>query len=99
MKRIIKLDYKENQYVLKEEDNVIFSINENDLKFDSLKFYNGIYKDKIKSTDISLENMITDDSSKKGNYIFNWLNEIFSDIFNEVSDTVNDCENKPKTDN
>lgn len=99
MKRIIKLDYEENQYVLKEEDNVIFSINENDLKFDSLKFYNGIYKDKIKSTDISLENMITDDPSKKGNYIFNWLNEIFSDIFNEVSDTVNDCENKPKTDN
>jgi len=43
--------------------------------------------------------MITDDPSKKGNYIFNWLNEIFSDIFNEVSDTVNDCENKPKTDN
>nr|WP_303993355.1 hypothetical protein [Ruminococcus bromii]DAP39943.1 MAG TPA: hypothetical protein [Caudoviricetes sp.]DAZ50992.1 MAG TPA: hypothetical protein [Caudoviricetes sp.] len=99
MKRIIKLDYEENQYVLKEEDNVIFNINENDLKFDSLKFYNGIYKDKIKSTDISLENMITDDPSKKGNYIFNWLNEIFSDIFNEVSDTVNDCENKPKTDN
>ena len=84
---------------MKEEDNVIFSINENDLKFDSLKFYNGIYKDKIKSTDISLENMITDDPSKKGNYIFNWLNEIFSDIFNEDSDTVNDCENKPKTDN
>lgn len=99
MKRIIKLDYEENQYVLKEEDNVIFNINENDLKFDSLKFYNGIYKDKIKSADISLENMITDDPSKKGNYIFNWLNEIFSDIFNEVSDTVNDCENKPKTDN
>ena len=99
MKRIIKLDYEENQYVLKEEDNVIFSINENDLKFDSLKFYNGIYKDKIKSTDISLENMITDDPSKKGNYIFNWLNEIFSDIFNEVSDTFNDCENKSKTDN
>lgn len=99
MKRIIKLDYEENQYVLKEEDNVIFNINENDLKFDSLKFYNGIYKDKIKSTDISLENMITDDPSKKGNYIFNWLNEIFSDIFNKVSDTVNDCENKPKTDN
>lgn len=49
MKRIIKLDYEENQYVLKEEDNVIFNINENDLKFDSLKFYNGIYKDKIKS--------------------------------------------------
>lgn len=99
MKRIIKLDYEENQYVLKEEDNVIFNINENDLKFDSLKFYNGIYKDKIKSTDISLENMITDDPSKKGNYIFNWLNEIFSDIFNEVGNTVNDCENKPKTDN
>ena len=99
MKRIIKLDYKDNQYVLLESDNIIFSINENDLKFDSLKFYNGIYKDKIKSTDISLENMITDDPSKKGNYIFNWLNEIFSDIFNEVSDTVNDCENKPKTDN
>lgn len=96
MKRIIKLDYKENQYVLKEEDNVIFSINENDLKFDSLKFYNGIYKDKIKSTDISLENMITDDPSKKGNYIFNWLNKIFRDIFNEIGDTNGNDNNVSK---
>lgn len=96
MKRIIKLDYKDNQYVLLESDNIIFSINENDLKFDSLKFYNGIYKGENKSVDIELNNEITNDPSKKGNYIFNWLNKIFRDIFNEIGDTNGNDNNVSK---
>ena len=97
MKRIIKLDYKDNQYVLLESDNIIFSINENDLKFDSLKFYNGIYKGENKSVDIELNNEITNDPSKKGNYIYNWLNEIFRAIFNEIGDTSSNDNNISKT--
>lgn len=97
MKRIIKLDYKDNQYVLLETDNIIFSINENDLKFDSLKFYNGIYKGENKSVDIELNNEITNDPSKKGNYIYNWLNEIFRAIFNEIGDTSSNDNNISKT--
>lgn len=96
MKRIIKLDYKDNQYILLEKDSMIFSINENDLKFDSLKFYNGIYKGENKSVDIELNNIITNDPSKKGNYIFNWLNEIFRTIFKEIGDS-SDSDNRPKT--
>lgn len=97
MKRIIKLDYKDNKYVLLETDNIIFSINENDLKFDSLKFYNGIYKGENKSVDIELNNEITNDPSKKGNYIYNWLNEIFRAIFNEIGDTSGNDNNISKT--
>lgn len=86
MKRLLTFDYKENQYILQESDTVVFSINENDLKFDSLKFYEGIYKGENKSTNIELNNVVTDDSSKKSCYIFKWLSEIFNSICAEFGE-------------
>ena len=48
-----------------EHNTVLFSIDGKELKFVSLDFYNGIYKDK--SAAIELRNIISDDELKKGN--------------------------------
>jgi len=71
MKRQVTFEFHEGNYVLKENDSVIFSIDSIDLKFDSLKFYAGVYKDKAPA--INLTYKIESDSAKKGNYIFNWI--------------------------
>ena len=56
MKRQLNFNYENGQYVIKEEDTVLFSIDGKELKFVSLDFYNGIYKDK--SAAIELRNIL-----------------------------------------
>ena len=84
MKRRLLFDCCDNKYVIKENDNIVFSINGDDLKFNSLDFYNGIYRKK--SASIILENAIADkrDSLKKGSYIFDWLSDIIKSIEEEL---------------
>lgn len=59
MKRRLLFDCCDNKYVIKENDNIVFSINGDDLKFNSLEFYNGVYRKK--SASIILENAIADE--------------------------------------
>ena len=84
MKRQLNFNYENGQYVIKEEDVVLFSIDGKELKFVSLDFYNGIYKDK--SAAIELENIISDDELKKGKYIYEWLTDIITSIQTELND-------------
>lgn len=84
MKRQLNFNYENGQYVIKEEDTVLFSIDGKELKFVSLDFYNGVYKDK--SAAIELNNIISDDELKKGKYIYEWLNDIITSIQTELND-------------
>lgn len=84
MKRQLNFNYENGQYVIKEEDTVLFSIDGKELKFVSLNFYNGIYKDK--SAAIELKNVISDDELKKGKYIYEWLTDIITSIQTELND-------------
>lgn len=84
MKRQLKFEFENDKYVIKENDSVVFSIDGKDLKFVSLDFYNGIYKDK--SAAIELVNAIENDTLKKGDYIFKWLSEIITSIQAELND-------------
>ena len=86
MKRQLRLEFENDKYVIKEKDSVVFSIDGEDLKFVSLDFYNGIYKDK--SAAIELSNAIENDKLNKGDYIFKWL----SDIVNAIQAELNDPE-------
>lgn len=43
MKRQLTFDYENEHYVIKEDNNTLFSINGRELKFVSLDFYTGIY--------------------------------------------------------
>ena len=52
MKRQLSFDFENEQYILKENGQIIFSIDAQELKFVSLDFYNGVYKGK--STAIEL---------------------------------------------
>lgn len=84
MKRQLKFRFENDNYVITEDNSIIFSIDGKTLKFVSLEFYNGIYKDK--SAAIELIKDIDDDILKKGDYIFNWLNEIINSIQAELND-------------
>ena len=46
MKRQLSFDFENEQYILKENGQIIFSIDAQELKFVSLDFYNGVYKGK-----------------------------------------------------
>lgn len=84
MKRQLTFDYENEHYVIKEDNNTLFSINGRELKFVSLDFYTGIYKDR--SAAIELTNVITTDELKKGKYIFDWLTDIISAIQASLND-------------
>ena len=84
MKRQLIFDWENEHYVIKEDDIILFSINGRELKFVSLDFYNGVYKDK--SAAIEITNAITADELKKGKYIFDWLTEIITAIQSELND-------------
>lgn len=84
MKRQLTFDYENEHYVIKEDNNILFSIDGRELKFVSLDFYNGIYKDR--SAAIELTNVATTDKLKKGKYIFEWLTDIITAIQAEVNE-------------
>ena len=91
MKRQIEFRHDNNKYGLFENDLLLFSIDENSLKFDSLKFYNSIYKNK--SSAIDLINKTTCNSTE--NYIFRWLSKLVTEIHSELNDSepVEESEN------
>ena len=84
MKRTIEFRYQDEAYRLQEDGKCLFTIKASDLKFNSVDFYSGVYKNK--SADIVLENRIDDDPYKKGNYIFAWLSDIISSISREFAE-------------
>ena len=90
MKRLVEFKTLDDAYVLIESEKPVFSINSKDLKFDSKKFYENLYKDK--STNIELSNAASGDT--KGNYIFQWLEKIVSAIKMEFPDDADDNEDE-----
>ena len=90
MKRVLTFNYIDNEYVIQEKNDTIFQINADDLKFDSLKFYLGLYQKHTGSSKIVLENHITNDNTKKGSYIFQWLNELIKNIYIEFNGSLDD---------
>ncbi|MBQ5969522.1 MAG: S24 family peptidase [Clostridia bacterium] len=74
MKRTIEFKLQDDSYFLEENGTRVFAIKVSDLKFNSLDFYSGVYKNK--SANIELVNQIELDPHKKGDYIFAWLSEI-----------------------
>lgn len=90
MKRLVEFKILDDAYVLIESEKIVFSINSKELKFDSKKFYENLYKNK--STNIELSNASSEDT--RGNYIFQWLEKIVSTIKMEFPDDVDDNEDK-----
>lgn len=84
MKRLLTLQYSEGCYSLVENDIILFCIKESDLKFDSLKFYQGIYMNK--NPNIELKEDETIHSAKLGQYIFKWLNRIINTIKTNIGE-------------
>ena len=89
MKRQLIFDYENDEYLILENTECIFKINKDQLKFNSLDFYNGLYKNK--NANIEIINGINDSNPqilRQGKYIFSWL----EDIINRISDEVDEPE-------
>ena len=87
MKRQLTFDYADNMYSIFEDGTKVFSIDPKDMKFDSLKFYEGIYKAKSSSVSLACSESI----DSKGKYIFAWVDSIIqhiSDNCGKESDSV-----------
>lgn len=84
MKRQLIFKFENEKYIIKENNNTIFSIDGKELKFVSLDFYNGIYKDNTAA--IELVKDISNDTLKKGDYIFKWLSDIIIAIQSELNE-------------
>lgn len=88
MKRLLTLKYDNGCYLLMEDGNKIFDIQESDLKFDSLKFYQGVYMKKTHNIELNEDNTIK--STKLGPYIFRWLNQIINTIKTNIGEDLID---------
>ena len=84
MKRQLKFKFENGNYIVTEDNFTLFTIDGKTLKFISLDFYNGIYKEKTAA--IELVNDLDNDTLKKGGYIFNWLTEIINSIQVELKE-------------
>lgn len=81
MQRVIEFKARSGKYIMFENGMEIFSVDSSDLKFDSAKFYEGVYKKK--SPNIELKNSINE-TDKIGSYIFAWLQKIVAEISSEL---------------
>ena len=93
MKRTIEFNFQDDAFFLQENGNHIFTIKASDLKFNSVDFYTGVYKNK--SANIELVNRISSDPLKKGAYIYSWLSEIISSISTEFPEDAAGDEDMP----
>ena len=82
MKRQIEFRHEDNRYALFENNVLLFSIDESSLQFNSLQFYDGVYKDK--SSAIDLINKTSCNSTE--NYIFKWLSDLVMAIHTDLND-------------
>lgn len=82
MKRQLIFTNDNENYYIKENDNIVFTIIMSDLQFNSLDFYIGLYADK--STQIDFENRVDEEHKQIGNYLFKWLEKIINGIAEEL---------------
>ena len=85
MKRHLLFKESETSYLIEENQQDIFDISKSDLKFDSLKFYNNIFKNAAGYQEILLSK---DESisSKNASYICVWLLEIIENICSALNE-------------
>lgn len=98
MKRHLSFRYEDGKYVITENNQILFSIDGNSLRFVALDFYNGVYAGENKSLAIELINDIVGDPLKKGNYIYTWLCDIIESIRKEISGTEEELVDENETD-
>ena len=85
MKRHLLFKESETSYLIEENQQDIFDISKSDLKFDSLKFYNNIFKNAAgyQAILLSKDESI---SSKNASYICVWLLEIIENICSALNE-------------
>jgi len=85
MKRLLTFEYQDGLYFIAEDGENVFSISEQNLRFDAFRFYEGLYAENKKSTFIELTDC-TENTNKTGKYIFSWISEIITAIHDALPD-------------
>lgn len=86
MKRLLTFEYQDGLYFIAEDGENVFSISEENLRFDAFRFYEGLYAENRKSTFIELTDC-TENTNKTGKYIFSWISEIITAIHDALPDS------------
>ena len=72
MKRHLTFSSTDGKYVIFENDTELFAINAKDMRFDSLKFYNGVYKSRSSAAVLDC----ADNLDSRSKYVYDWLSRI-----------------------
>lgn len=97
MKRQLIFKYVDNQYQLVEENETLFVISSDDLRFDSLKFYQGVFCGDNKSTYIELVDETL--ASATNQYVYKWLKKIIEEISKSFPEDIEEDADDVKHEN
>lgn len=84
MKRQLLFNQLDDEYNISEHDCILFKIHSENMRFDSMAFYNSIYKSKQCSAVLRCSESV----DSKGKYIFNWI----SDIVKYITDNCGEAD-------
>lgn len=93
MKRILSFEKTNGVYQIIDNGEVLFDINSADLKFDSFKFYEGLYAKEFSSTNIELINNIPNGEKGGDAYVYKWVSKVISAITEAFPE--NNAEDEP----
>lgn len=85
MKRIVEFKYNDNKYIFIEDEEVIFEILREDMKFDIKKFYEAFFEGKKEYNDIEIKNTIQDD--KVGGHIYQVVSQLIKEVVSKLEQT------------
>jgi hypothetical protein len=90
MKRIIRFNETDTNYVFEEDNNVIFDMSKTELQFDVKRFYDSFYGEEKDFSEIVLENAIPDNKSAKR--VFDCISRLISGIDEKMRELEADKE-------
>ncbi len=78
MKRVVQFKIDNEEYIFLEDEELIFSINSNDMQFDVKKFYEAFFEGEKPFDDIELVNLI--EHNKNAERVYKLTNDLLKEI-------------------
>lgn len=97
MKRVLKFQICDNEYVFLENNEDVFKINKLDLQFNVKNFYQAFFAEGQDYSDIELQNLVSSD--KEATRIFECVEQLINQIVEKLNSELSDAVEEVKTDN
>lgn len=97
MKRVLKFQICDDEYIFFENDEEVFKINKLDLQFNVKNFYQAFFAEGQDYSDIELQNLVSLD--KEATRIFECVEQLIKQIVEKLNDELPDTVEEGKADN